>query len=442
MKTSRTFLVLLLFVFCYQLTVAQIPGPNLWWPENEATEVPYDQLEFFWSAVPDAFMYDIYLDTCISFECMYMYLASPDSSVQFPLVGYDSLKFYWKVRALLIDGLTEWSDVWSFTSYDLRPEPQIPANGETNFEIPTIFEWTSPIDPDYFFIYVDDSPDFQNPLIFDRYYVPDTFFTWGGFGEERVPRFNTTYYYNLSLVRGSNETRRTDVWSFTTVDARPVAIFPPDDAIDVEIPVTFEWSCLIEPQYFTFMLDDEPDFNPPFVYSGQVYDTFLTVSDLDLQTTYYWKMISQPYYGETEWTEVYSFTTHCPIAEAPELIAPDDASTGLNQPIRLDWGETRDAVSYWLQIDDSPDFIEPVIEGKTSWDDRTLSGLTPGATYYWRICVEINQCGWSEWSPARSFTAGENYVCGDLNDDDHCNLLDVTYLIYYLYKGGLPPICW
>ncbi len=32
------------------------------------------------------------------------------------------------------------------------------------------------------------------------------------------------------------------------------------------------------------------------------------------------------------------------------------------------------------------------------------------------------------------------YICGDANDDGNVNMLDITYLIKYLYKGGPPPI--
>ncbi|PKK82266.1 MAG: hypothetical protein CVT49_14685 [candidate division Zixibacteria bacterium HGW-Zixibacteria-1] len=33
----------------------------------------------------------------------------------------------------------------------------------------------------------------------------------------------------------------------------------------------------------------------------------------------------------------------------------------------------------------------------------------------------------------------DDYVCGDVNHDGNVNLLDVTYLIKYLYRGGLMP---
>ena len=31
--------------------------------------------------------------------------------------------------------------------------------------------------------------------------------------------------------------------------------------------------------------------------------------------------------------------------------------------------------------------------------------------------------------------------CGDANDDETINILDATYLIAYLYQSGPPPIC-
>jgi hypothetical protein len=38
------------------------------------------------------------------------------------------------------------------------------------------------------------------------------------------------------------------------------------------------------------------------------------------------------------------------------------------------------------------------------------------------------------------FAAPSAYVNGDVNDDHIVNLLDITYLIAYLYQGGPPPV--
>ncbi|MEW5924775.1 MAG: dockerin type I repeat-containing protein, partial [Candidatus Zixiibacteriota bacterium] len=32
------------------------------------------------------------------------------------------------------------------------------------------------------------------------------------------------------------------------------------------------------------------------------------------------------------------------------------------------------------------------------------------------------------------------YLCGDINNDGNCNILDITYLITYLYKSGPAPV--
>ncbi|PKK84695.1 MAG: hypothetical protein CVT49_02405 [candidate division Zixibacteria bacterium HGW-Zixibacteria-1] len=42
-------------------------------------------------------------------------------------------------------------------------------------------------------------------------------------------------------------------------------------------------------------------------------------------------------------------------------------------------------------------------------------------------------------SVAASFAVGNAYECGDLNNDGSINVLDIVYLINYLYKGGPAP---
>lgn len=53
--------------------------------------------------------------------------------------------------------------------------------------------------------------------------------------------------------------------------------------------------------------------------------------------------------------------------------------------------------------------------------------------------IEINDSGEPTQTDTRHYSLRVNYICGDANGDHTMNILDVTYLIYFLYKGGPAP---
>jgi len=425
---------------------AQIPGPGLIAPADGTIDLEFPS-DFFWSSISDIFNYQLQIDSTPDFSSgplifeNYIY----DSTVTLYLTYLDGLTMYWRVRAWLYSGdSTLWSETWSFTIYDRRPVPQIPAEGQSDVNVPVMFQWTSPLEVEYYFISVDDEPTFTYPYYFNEWATSDTFLLWNNMYEQEIwPSYNKTYYYKLQSQIDLQRTLWTDTWSFTTVDATPDPTAPLDNALDESIPVYFEWDCAVDADHFAISIDDEPGFSPPLAIDNYVlYSPSYSWPDAELGTTYYWKVQTYATYGVSDWSETRSFTTHCPVAGVPTPVAPGDGASLLNQPILLDWESVGGAYSYWLQVSETSDFATPVVDGQLSWDDRTVHGLTAGNTYYWRICAMSNVCGWSDWSPVWSFTPDVDYVCGDVNDDNGLNILDVTYIIYYLYKSGPPPICW
>nr|MBN2276935.1 fibronectin type III domain-containing protein [candidate division Zixibacteria bacterium] len=444
----KPFVFSLAILICLGLSpaiLAQVAGPELISPANGTTdlECPFD---FIWSSNPDAYHYSLEIDTVPDFSSPFLLsYGFNDTLWNFQCSNWDNLTLYWRVRAFLLSGpTTDWSETWSFTIFDRRPILQVPNNGQTGVDVPVMIEWTTPVEAEYFFISIDDEPTFTYPYYFNEWVIEDTFFLWNDYFEtEKWPTYNKTYYYKIQSQINMERLPWTDTWTFTTVDATPALTAPLEAAVDEPIPVYFEWNCAVDFDYFTISIDDDPGFNPPLVMENYVvYGLSYIWTEADLGTTYYWKVKTYAHYGVSGWSETRSFTTHCPVAEIPELVGPADGSPSLNQPITLDWQGVGGAYSYWLQVSEAPDFTVPVINGQLSWDDRTVHGLTAGTTYYWRVCAVSNVCGWSDWSPVWSFTADADYICGDINNDNGLNILDVTYFIYYLYKSGPPPICW
>jgi len=69
---------------------------------------------------------------------------------------------------------------------------------------------------------------------------------------------------------------------------------------------------------------------------------------------------------------------------------------------------------------------------------RTFTDYTEG-TYYYMVRAEDDELQWGRYSNIAEVQVQAAYVCGDPNDDDAVNLLDVLYLIDHLYGDPIGP---
>ncbi|MEW5924319.1 MAG: dockerin type I domain-containing protein [Candidatus Zixiibacteriota bacterium] len=128
-----------------------------------------------------------------------------------------------------------------------------------------------------------------------------------------------------------------------------------------------------------------------------------------------------------------------------------------------------DTLSWWNKAVVCPGVPTPGPSGYA--DSFTIIGLEPDSTYYIAIRAADDAGNWSEVSNIysnayficadansdnninlmdviflliflyRHGPAPDQLASCDINSDNSINLMDVTYLMNYLYKGGPPPIC-
>ncbi|MFH2036985.1 MAG: M28 family peptidase [Candidatus Zixiibacteriota bacterium] len=68
-----------------------------------------------------------------------------------------------------------------------------------------------------------------------------------------------------------------------------------------------------------------------------------------------------------------------------------------------------------------------------------ISGILPSAGVLSFTARALDEVG-SQNDKALSIEIDESFICGDLNNTETINIIDITYLISYLYKGGPEPI--
>ena len=94
--------------------------------------------------------------------------------------------------------------------------------------------------------------------------------------------------------------------------------------------------------------------------------------------------------------------------DPPELQSPEDGFTNTYLPSLMFWNGPRFASNHRLQIDDSPDFSDPVYDVETSATFVFNVSLPVPRRYYWRTSGWYGgACAhWSPWSQVWSFIAG------------------------------------
>jgi hypothetical protein len=82
--------------------------------------------------------------------------------------------------------------------------------------------------------------------------------------------------------------------------------------------------------------------------------------------------------------------------------------------------------------------IENIIS--SSLTDTSYSFINhDSGDFYYKVRARDGESQWSLYSAIKKVTAINLYMCGDVNGDVSINILDISYLIYYLYNGGPAP---
>ncbi|HDL03950.1 MAG: hypothetical protein DRP46_05005 [Candidatus Zixiibacteriota bacterium] len=118
----------------------------------------------------------------------------------------------------------------------------------------------------------------------------------------------------------------------------------------------------------------------------------------------------------------------------------DHHFTGISQGLVIGFYDTY----YWV-VDSPDDSLGAfnLIDPGDSLSLEILVMLPDSGLYLLPLRTTVfygNQTGYFATDEPLSIAIDLTEICGDANGDFGVNLLDITFIISYLYKGGLPPV--
>ena len=187
--------------------------------------------------------------------------------------------------------------------------------------------------------------------------------------------------------------------------AVPALTSPASGAVSQPTTLTLTWGAVTGATSYVVQVSTVSTFATTFANQTGVASTSTSVTSLNNNTKYYWRVDATNTGGTSAWSSVWNFTTVALAAPGvPVLTSP--TTNAVNQPTTLTftWGAVTGATSYSAQVSTVSTFATTVSNqtGITT-ASRSIAGLTNNKKYYWRVNA-TNAGGTSAWSSVWNFT--------------------------------------
>lgn len=257
-------------------------------------------ISFTWNSLALASSYECEYDVDSLFSSATTLLANDTTVISLPLTPLT--KYFWRVRGILGNVSSPWSTVWSFNTENpliLAPVQYDPADLSTGVSSPANFSWFS----------------VAAASSYECEYASDTLFssaiTLLANDTSAVSlslQSLSTYYWRVRAVLGAATSPWSQIWKFETADGTiPLQVLPLNNDTGLLSPVSFKWTLVGGASSYECQYATDSIFTNPVVLNSSS-DTAQS-QNLNLLTTYYWRVRASDGTQNYPWSEVWKFTT-------------------------------------------------------------------------------------------------------------------------------------
>ncbi len=295
-----------------------IAPPVLTSPADSSEKLPFS-IFFEWNDVPDADSYEIYIATTPDFsQLVHGMNAIPVSD--YYLAGLDpDTRYYWHVRAVNQYGKSQFSDAFTFTtSTEGSGTPMIvsPTPGAEQVETDITLIWSKAKLADRYHLVAATSDDFKTPFI-DIDTLTATSYQLTGLLN------NTEYYWHVSAINDSGETRFSNLGHFKTKliapANKPELLLPINNATNQELKVVLQWNGVTHATSYDVQIAKDEAFTDSVNYSVANYNIQKTVIFPEYNTKYFWRVRAVNASGIGPWSDPYNLTTKVYVSVNDEI---------------------------------------------------------------------------------------------------------------------------
>ena len=374
----------------FSFTTALLPAPALTAPSDASTGNPLS-LQLNWSPSAGATGYTAQVDTTAAFPAPTV-IAATATTCPVNNLAYQTT-YYWRVQASDGAHVSPWSAPFSFATLTI-PAPTLtaPADGATGVATAPTLTWSA----------------VPAVIGYTAQLATNAAFT-AGLQSQNVTALTatftglanaTTYYWRAQATDGAHTGAWSAPFSFTTSGLpAPVLTAPADAATEVTLSPTFTWNPVPGATDYDLQLATDSAFTKNLQSFTALAATTQAAAGLTYQTTYYWRARANAASYHGPWA-TRSFASVS--LAAPTLLTPANGAIGDTLPVTLTWQAVPGADTYTAQTASDAAFTTPTETAALTAPTLTLTSLTPGATYYWRVKA-VSAAGDSPWSAAWSF---------------------------------------
>lgn len=241
------------------------------------------------------------------------------------------------------------------------------------------------------------------------------------------------YFTATALDRNANESVRGNVLQIAA-PATPVLASPANGASDLLGQVTLRWLYPNNAASYRVQVAREASFSTIIADAQNLADTTYVVSNLEGQTTYYWRVSASNLAATSAFSTPFAFATGFPAT--PLLAFPENNTANVPVELTLRWRATPGADTYHLQLARSANF-DPVtfaVEAANLSDTAyAVSQLDLNRFYFWRVRA-TNVLGTSLWSETYRFKTTTSTAVAEENE------LPNKFVLYQNYPNPFNPI--